>query len=95
MTNKGVLKVMGEIGGSDIWSGRGSDVLIEGEVVKYAGTLKEVNNMARNVLYVPEEGETGWAEYRVKVVDRGADQSCETCYVNEMEGAVVIYIMDQ
>jgi len=92
---KGVLKVMFDSDNADVYSGRGSDVLMEGDKLRYSGTLKNINNLARNVLYFPAEGENGWAEFTVKVVDSGADKSCDTCYKNEAAGKTSIYISEK
>ena len=51
--------------------------LARGASVSFNGTLKEVNDLATNVLYYPTDGESGWAQFKVTVRDTVNDAYCQ------------------
>ena len=63
---KGEVEVVGLLGGGK-----------RGAVVEFDGTLKEINAFARNVVFYPEDGESGWSKFVVKVKDLVDDVFCE------------------
>ena len=48
-----------------------------GVSVEFNGTLAEVNMLARKVVYYPDDGEQGWADVVVEMVDLVGLQDCE------------------
>ena len=90
---KGVLKVMGGEEEKDKWAGRGQVELLGGGALKVEGTIKEINNLARNLLYIPGKDENGWARFEVGVVDLSANKNKnKNAHAAKVEGGADIFI---
>ena len=64
---KGELEVAG-LGGGTI--GRMA-------TIEFEGTLKEINGFARNIVFYPTDGESGWSKFTVVVKDLVDNTFCE------------------
>ena len=85
---KGDVELVGGRGGAITSSSRGPSLTVN-------GTLKELNYQARNVLYYPRDGESGWAEFKVTVRDLVNPGDCDEMAVCEemvLEGTRSIWI---